>query len=666
MNKTHKLTMAAGLGLCLLAFGAAAAAALEPPTKEQLMRYRYDGTLAARAAQARAIGNHRMPQRMENRLVRKVTGLSLLRKGLTTQQVSQVLAPPLVWRGMPTSGTVKVLALLIAFNDYPGVTPPETFESRLFGDGAGILPYDSLRNFYRRSSYDQLNIEGNVLGWYTTPYARSTVAETSVGRQNLIKEALDHFNQLDHDFTQYDNDGDGDIDYFCVFWAGPRGEWADFWWGYFTGFGDTTYRLDGKRLIDYSWQWELADYPNGSFNPKVIIHETGHALGVPDFYDYDDTVGPDGGIGGLDIMDSSGDHNCFTKFMLDWIQPTVVPSGGQTVELRSSGLHPDALLFMPAAVPGEIFAEFFMVQNRHRVGNDTNLFTGSDGLTVWHVDSRLNASGNNFLYNNSYTDHKLLRLVQADGLEQIENFDAWADAGDYYKAGMMLGPLTMPNTSRYDGLATGMGLIDISGTTSPMSVDVFANDAPPACDILNLAPGETLYGTVSVEVAASDDNGVGYVDLYTNQTFRDRRTEPPFTFSLNTRLLANGTNTVRAVVVDSIGQGASSSVAINVDNIYAPSSFRAEKRLNRSLLLSEHVNVLTWQDNARNTTATGYRIYVNDGSGRELLVEVPLSSAAGGYRHLHRGIDASLTYAYEIVAVGTLGREGDMAAATAR
>jgi M6 family metalloprotease-like protein len=438
------------------------------------------------------------------------------------------------------------------------VTTPQTFASRLFGDGTGVLPYDSLRNFYLRSSYDQLTIEGNVLGWYTTPYARSTVTETTQGRQALIKEALDYYDQQGHDFAQYDNDGDGAIDYFCVFWAGPHGEWASFWWGYYTSFSDSTYRLDGKRLRSYSWQWELYNYPNGSFNSKTVIHETGHALGLPDYYDYDDDVGPRGGVGGLDIMDSSGDHNCFSKFMLDWIEPVVVSAGSRTLQLRGSGIYPDAVLFMPSAVPGQIFAEFFMVQNRHRTGNDTGLFTGSDGLVVWHVDSTLNSSGTNFLYNNSYTEHKLLKLVQADGLEQIETFDASADAGDYYKAGMTLGPLTMPNTDRYDGTATGMGITNITGTTSPMSLTVFSSDDLPVCGILSPADGQTVYGTVPVDVSAGDDVGISRVELYAGGVLRSTLTAPPYAFSLDTTVLDNGTRLVEAVAYDTILQTASS------------------------------------------------------------------------------------------------------------
>ena len=111
--------------------------------------------------------------------------------------------------------------------------------------------------------------------------------------------------------------------------------------------------------------------------------------------------------------------------------------------LRASGLYPDAVLFMPGA-SGGIFGEYFMVQNRNRAGNDTGLFTGSDGLVVWHVDARLDTWNYDYQYDNSYTEHKLLRLMEADGLEEIETWSASADAGDYYKAGLMFGPATSP------------------------------------------------------------------------------------------------------------------------------------------------------------------------------------------------------------------------------
>ncbi|MBE3125916.1 MAG: M6 family metalloprotease domain-containing protein [Acidobacteria bacterium] len=666
MKPIVRAGLAAGVIFVFFLVGFAPAFALEPPTREQIERYKLDGTLAMRIAQAKAIGNHKMPQRMMDRLGYKMRRLSLDRVGLAADKVSRILAPPPAWRGMPTSGTVKVLALLISFSDYPGTTTPEYFNSRLFGDGVGGPPFDSLRNFYRRSSYDQLTIEGNVLGWYQAPYARSTVAETDTGRQNLIKEALSFYEGQGHNFSQYDNDGDGAIDYFCVFWTGPHGEWSSFWWGYYTGFSDSTFHLDGKRLTNYSWQWELSNYPNGAFGPSTIIHETGHGLGVPDYYDYDDAIGPRGGVGGLDIMDGTGDHNCFSKFMLDWITPTVVSADSQTVTLRASGVYPDALLFMPGAVPGQIFNEFFMVQNRYRSGNDTNLFTGSDGLILWHVDSRLNTWNTNFVYDNSYTAHKLLRLMEADGLEDIETYNASANAGDYYKAGMTFGQFTVPSSARYDGLPSAMGMTNITGTTTPMSLTVFSSDSPPVAGIANIAAGQPVYGTIPVEATASDDNGISRVELYTDTMLWQTLTAPPFSFLLDTTPLSNGTHTIWVRAYDTILQPGTASVSVVTDNLFAPVSLKAAKLVNRSLLLREYVNVVSWQDNSRNTSVLKYRVYQVTVTGRALLTEIAKGPRNMSYRYLHRGVSASGTYVYEVVGVGNLDREGLAATATAR
>jgi M6 family metalloprotease-like protein len=666
MKHRARSIFVAAIALALFVIALVPASGLEPPTKEQIARYKLDGTLKSHIAQAKGFGNHKIPQRMKDRLTYRLKTMSALRDGTTERTVGSTLTPPPAWVGMPTSGTIKILALLISFNDYPGVTTPDYFTTRLFGNGVGNPPFDSLKNFYSRSSYNQLTIQGNVLGWYQAPYARSTVAETDTGRQNLIKEALSYYDAQGHDFSQYDNDGDGAIDYFCVFWTGPHGEWAEFWWGYYTGFYDSSYRLDGKRLTNYSWQWELYGYPSGTFNPSTIVHETGHALGVPDYYDYDDTIGPDGGVGNLDIMDGTGDHNCFSKFMLDWITPTVVSSGSQTVSLRASGLYPDALLFMPGAVPGEIFDEFFMVQNRYRSGNDTALFTGSDGLILWHVDARLDSWDYNFLYDNSYTAHKLLKLMEADGLEQIETYSASADSGDYFKAGMILGPATTPNSSRYDGTPTAAIMSGITGTTTPMSVTISLNDSAPTAAITNLVAGQTVYGTIPVEVSASDDNGVTQVELYVDSALFQTLTSPPYSFTVDTMILTNATHTIRAVATDAIHLTGTAQVAVVVENIFAPANLKATRAVNRSLLLREYVNLLTWADDSRNASVEKYRIYRVVGAARTLVAELPRTSGQTNYRYLHRGISGSETYTYAVAGVNGLDREGVAATATAK
>ena len=75
-------------------------------------------------------------------------------------------------------------------------------------------------------------------------------------------------------------------------------------------------------------------------------------------------------------------------------------------------------------------------------------------MLIWHVDATLEDNGQDFKYDNSFTSHKLLRLMEADGLEEIETGIGGADIGDYYVAGKVFGPDTTPSSKKYDGTDT--------------------------------------------------------------------------------------------------------------------------------------------------------------------------------------------------------------------
>jgi len=474
-------TMRGGKGLAgivLLSF-CSALWALEPPEKGQVERYALDGSLYWRIQNARALGNHLAAPGLVAGLRARLERLRPEGRpnGKWTAELASGL-PAGTTNTLPSKGAVKVLALLISFSDYPFVNAKGPIASKLFGDGDGGWPYESLRNFYRRSSYNQLEIQGDVLGWHTPAYTRASMPMTTAARQALIKEALTYYDGQGHDFSQYDNDGNGKVDYFIVVWTGPNNGWANFWWGYQTTFLDASFALDGKSFngTRYSWQWESRNWP-GPYDQSVVIHETGHALGLPDYYDYDAAVGPKGGLGGLDMMDASrGDHNAFSKMLLEWITPEVVNYGTRLAALRASGAAPDALLLMPEFSRAQPFDEFFLVQNRHRVENDATL--PGDGLLLWHVDARLN--GGSFRYNNSTSDHKLLRLMEADGKEQIEAGYS-ATAADFYVPGKTFGPAAVPNSDRYDGSTSGVSVAGISpaGASMTLTADVHYALYPP-------------------------------------------------------------------------------------------------------------------------------------------------------------------------------------------
>ena len=419
---------------------------------------------------------------------------------------------------MPTKGNVKIFALLIDFLDYPGYSTRDQIHSALFGDGsilsANVYPYESFRNYYLRSSYGQLDLSsGLTLGWYHAPYNRSAVPMTTAGRESLIKEALLALGGS-VDFSQFDNDGNGQIEYFAVVWTGPNNGWSNFWWGYQTSFSETSYTINGKRLGKYSWQWEGSYGAYGPFSPSTVIHETGHGLGLPDLYDYDNTQGPNGGVGKLDMMDGNwGDHNCFSKWVLDWLTPTIVNSGSQNLTINPAGTSTDAILIMPGANFSNPFSEFFIAQNRSRTGND--LTYPSDGMLIWHVDATLNSSGTNYKYDNSYTVHKLVKLMEADGLERIETSSARADAAMYYNPGMTFGSTTTPSSKNYQGVFSHAQVTCISLNLSQMTATFSIEEPGTGGFTLTIVKAGAGNGLVS-----SDKTGISCgndcVDSYVN------------------------------------------------------------------------------------------------------------------------------------------------------
>lgn len=163
-------------------------------------------------------------------------------------------------RGLPTTGHVKTFALLIDFADWKGKNTPTEIYGKLFGGGyPAEIPYESVRNYYERSSYGLLDIAGHGLGWYHYPGTRASVPETPAGRQALMAQALQAFDPI-VDFSQYDNDHDGRIDYFIVNWAGPDHGMRSFWWGYKTSWDMTAgaVSFDGVTPDTYSWQLRSA------------------------------------------------------------------------------------------------------------------------------------------------------------------------------------------------------------------------------------------------------------------------------------------------------------------------------------------------------------------------------------------------------------------------
>jgi len=543
---------------------AVAAWALVPPEDGMIEEMAADGTLPDALQFARELGTYEMkvpkrgaldvqsmsPQELA-RMIEENLGRSL-DDGRSTSSIGKMTSRELSWveldlnydrivderdllalgqprpkvaAVLPSMGTNNMFMLLIDFPDYPFYYPASDFNNLMFGSGNPAFWYRGLHYYYDQASYGQQNITGDIHGWYTAQHPRAYYHPNDnnsypwdrTRRHELLFEAIQAADAAGTDFSIYDNDGDGVVDEFVVVWAGPHGNWATFWWGYHTSWGGSP-EVDGIKFGSYSWQWERyygfgGDPPTGgSWDPKVVIHETGHAQGLPDWYDYDGSQGPDGGVGRLDMMDGNwGDHNCFSKYVLGWLTPKVAFTNLDDEQLDQSHSYADAVTFMPGYDPVSPWSEFFMAQYRHQGGVDQTY--PSNGMLIWHVDARVKKNGG-FQWNNSYTDHKCLRLMEADGLEEIETGDGRADAGDYYTFGDVFSPTSTPNSNDYDGNDTGVTVNDIQMVTSHMNADftLYAS-TPPTVTIDTPLSGATVSGDTTVTITASDSSTIDRVQL---------------------------------------------------------------------------------------------------------------------------------------------------------
>ncbi len=90
--------------------------------------------------------------------------------------------------------------------------------------------------------------------------------------------------------------------------------------------------------------------------------------------------------------------------------------------------------------------------------------------------------------------HKLLKLMEADGLNEIENWGG-ANAGDFYQTGNELSPGSNPNSHRYDDSDSQVTVNDFSAAGEPMTADfILYTSNPPQVQIVSPNPGDTVSG----------------------------------------------------------------------------------------------------------------------------------------------------------------------------
>jgi len=384
-------------------------------------------------------------------------------------------------QAMPSVGVAKPLVVLVDFPDYPR---PRFVTAQGVRDGLfNIANPSSLSAFYYKSSYGQLRIEGAVLDWYRATGRRSEYTND----KTVMQEVLNYHIANGLDLGDYDADGDGSVDSLFVIWAGApasspwTGAYRSTWSGSPAAWSK---RITGYIFVPGSTVWTAV--PPLRCNTVSLTHETGHLLGLNDYYSYDNadnimsTNGnaysggaAEGGLGTMDMMDSNlGDHNAFSKWLLGWIEPKVVEFenlssldyAADIFNLRPITEAPDAL-FIKLKSAGDLYTEMFVIEVISRKNNGAALGRLSGTVVrILHVEATLapsgargNWRGYGFKHDNSYTNIKFISVMEADGLDRILNFHSAYnndkpnyETQNYFLAGREITPDTYPNTNAYD------------------------------------------------------------------------------------------------------------------------------------------------------------------------------------------------------------------------
>jgi M6 family metalloprotease-like protein len=335
---------------------------------------------------------------------------------------------------MPSTGKVNVLVIPVIVDDFStnateGVR--NDISKAFFGDPSDTS-WESLASYYYKSSYGQLLLNGVVAPWYESGYTSKELSALTYGGTNssikssyeptwtILENAVAWYEKnYSTDLSEFDSNSDGVIDAVWMVYSAPDYgndnslDSTDFW-AYTYSDLDPYYDAieNGGKVsscIPFRYSWASYDflyegYGTSGVDAHTYIHETGHLMGLDDYYvsstatNYTTNYGP---MGRIDMMDFNIiDHDAYSKFALGWIKPYVV-SGATTITLKPSATTGQAILIPTSGgKPTSAFDEYMLLEyytptglNAHDVAKS---YEGKDqqgvnesGIRVWHVDKNI-------------------------------------------------------------------------------------------------------------------------------------------------------------------------------------------------------------------------------------------------------------------------------------
>ncbi|MBQ9668772.1 MAG: M6 family metalloprotease domain-containing protein [Prevotella sp.] len=371
--------------------------------------------------------------------------------------------------GFPTTGEVRGMVMLVEFADRHFQTEnTQSMYTQLMNDEGytGRNATGSARDYFVSQSTGLFTPHFDVVGPIRLSHDESYYGGddeygTDAGAGQMVEEACRLALEQGIDFSQYDYNSDGDVDFVFFIYAGygqQYGAPSETIWPHTATLPDwgITLTLDGKRISRYACGSELK-YSSGTQLEGIgtFCHEFGHVLGLPDFYDTRHQNGTRLGV--WDIMDQGCYNNesrtpcaysAFERMSLGWLTLTELSEPADNVELpeltqtntayRISTSRPD---------------EYFVLENRQQVGWDA--YQPARGMLVAHVDYDKTVWDQNTVNNGSDMRYD---IIEADGKMGQGSY-----ATDLFPSQGVdkLTDTSSPSTQMRDGTPTGKPIIRI-------------------------------------------------------------------------------------------------------------------------------------------------------------------------------------------------------------
>lgn len=415
--------------------------------------------------------------------------------------------------GLSSTGTYDVLVIPIEFKLGSSFKQSELDKlDKAFNGTEADTGYESVKTYYQKSSYDKLNMSFDVVSPYKTKYnaryynnyyeeVKFDNGDTGYqyGEEVILLEALRYYETI-LDLSKYDYNNDNvidgvyliynhSIDYYdddSIFWAFTT---------WYTAPSDLNQTFDGLDAYYYmfaGYDFIEEDTNSGKevngkvdglkINATTFIHETGHMLGIDDYYDYYHEEGSDMGLGGVDIMDgNNGDHNAYSKIMMNWITPKIITESVQ-ITINPITQSCDVIL-IPLDYNNTYMCEYLLIdlytndglnQMQDSIGN---MYGTNYGLRIYHVSSSANYPYSDDYHsytdnNNSLSKIPLIKLVEADG---EKNFNGgYAEASDLWTKGQSLSSIFGKYT-RNDGKFVNFDIVinSVSPTEAIITIEYY-------------------------------------------------------------------------------------------------------------------------------------------------------------------------------------------------